>query len=59
MESRKMVLMILYAGQQRRHRHKEQNLGLRGRRRGWESERIALKHIYTIYKIDNQWEFYV
>lgn len=26
---------------------------------GWESERIALKHIYTIYKIDNQWEFYV
>ena len=30
MESRKMVLMILYAGLQRRHRHKEQNWGSEG-----------------------------
>ena len=29
MESRKMVPMILHAGQQRRHRHKEQTFGIR------------------------------
>ena len=32
MESRKMVPTILYAGQQRRHRHKEQTFGLSGGR---------------------------
>ena len=35
MESRKMVLMNLFAGQQRRHRCKEQTFGLIGRGRGW------------------------
>ena len=35
MEYRKMVLTILCAGQQRRHRHKEQTFGLDGKRREW------------------------
>ena len=33
---RKMALMTLLAGQQRKHRHKEQNFVLSGRRRGWD-----------------------
>ena len=39
MKSRKMVPMILYAGQQRRHRLKEQTFGLSGKRRGWDDLR--------------------
>jgi len=39
-----MVLMILHARQQKRHRHEEQTFGLSGRRQGF--ERIALKHVY-------------
>ena len=39
MESRKMVPMILCAGQQRKHRRKEQTFGLSGRRRGWDDLR--------------------
>ena len=39
MEFRKMVPMILYAGQQRRHICKEQTLRLNGRRRGWDNLR--------------------
>ena len=39
MQSRKIVPMILRAGQQRRHRHKEQNFGHDGRRRRWEDLR--------------------
>ena len=34
-EFRKMVMMTLYARQQKRHRDKEQTFGLCGRRRGW------------------------
>ena len=34
MESRKMVLMKLFAGQQRRRRQKEQTCGNSGERRG-------------------------
>ena len=34
MESRKMVLMNLFAEQQWRHRHREQNYGLREQGRG-------------------------
>ena len=34
MECRKMVMMTLYARQQKRHRCKEQTFGLCGRRRG-------------------------
>ena len=39
MEFRKMVMMILYARQQKRHRCKEQTFGLCGRRQGWDDLR--------------------
>ena len=39
MEFMKIVPMILHAGQQRRHRCKEQTFGLSGRRRGWDDLR--------------------
>ena len=39
MEFRKMVMMILYARQQKRHRCKEQTFGLCGRRGGWDNLR--------------------
>ena len=39
MEFRKVILTILHAGQQRRHRHKEQTFGLSGRRRAWDGLR--------------------
>ena len=51
MESRKIVLTILHAGQQRRHRSTEQTFGLSGRRRGWDDLRKkALKHILPYVK---------
>ena len=42
MEFRKMVMMTLYARQQKKHRDKEQNFGLCGRRRGWDDLRETL-----------------
>ena len=39
MEFRKMVMMTLYVRQQKRHRCKEQTVGLCGRRRGWDDLR--------------------
>ena len=39
MESRKVVMMNLFAGQQRRHRHKNQTFGHSEEGRGWESLR--------------------
>ena len=39
MESRKMVLMNLFAGQQWKHRYREQASGYRGGRRGWDELR--------------------
>ena len=39
MEFRKMVMMTLYARQQKRQRCKEQTFGLRGRRQGWDDMR--------------------
>ena len=39
MEFRKMVMMTLYARQQKRHNYKEQTFGLCGRRRGWDDLR--------------------
>ena len=39
MESRKMLVTILCARQQRRHRHKEMTFGHSGRRRGWDASR--------------------
>ena len=44
MEFRKMVMMTLYARQQKRHRYKEQIFGLCGKRQAWND--IALKHVY-------------
>ena len=46
MEFRKMVMMTLYARQQKRHRCKEQTVGFCGRRRGWDDLRVAFKHVY-------------
>ena len=47
MESRKMVLINLFAGQEQTPRHREQTCGHSGRRRGWdEFMRVALKHIH-------------
>ena len=39
MESKKMVLMNLFAEQQWRHRHREQSCGYSGGRRGWDKLR--------------------
>ena len=39
MEFRKMVMMTLYARQQKRHRGKEQTFGLCGRKQGWDNMR--------------------
>ena len=36
MEFRKIVMITLYARQQKRHRDIEQSFGLRGRERGWD-----------------------
>ena len=46
MESRKMVPMILHAGQQRRHRRKEQTGSRWGRERTRWLEKVVLKHIH-------------
>ena len=47
MESRKMVLMIWFAGQQRRHRHEEQTCGHSGGEGEWDDlSRAALKNIH-------------
>ena len=39
MEFRKMVMMTLYARQQKRRRGKEQTFGLCGRKQGWDNRR--------------------
>ena len=58
MESRKMVLMDLFAGQQRRHSCKELTFEFSGRSREWDDLREQYCDIYvTIYKIDSQFEF--
>ena len=42
-----MVLMNLFAGQQKRYRHKEQICGHSGgKERAGQFERVALRHIY-------------
>ena len=45
-EFRKMVTMVLYLRQQKRHRCKELSFRLSGRRWGWDDLRIALKPVY-------------
>ena len=60
LESRKMVLMNLFAGQQWRNRHGEQTYGCGGKRgrRGWDVWRKSnMETFNTIYKIGSQWEF--
>ena len=59
-ESRKMVLMNLFAGQQWRCRHREQTYGhrQRGGRRGRGKRRQQQGNTYTtIHKIGSQWKF--
>ena len=58
MEFRKMVLMILHTGQQRRHRCKEQTFGLIRRMQGWDDLREHHWNMcITTYKIDDQCKF--
>ena len=55
MESRKTILMNQSAGQQRRHRHREQTYGHSGGRRGWDESREQHGNIYiTICKTDSE-----
>ena len=60
MESRKMIWMNLFTGQQWRHRHKEQTYGQgsgRGRRGldEWREQRGSIST--TVCKIESQWKF--
>ena len=60
MDSRKLVLKNLFAGQQWRNRHREQTCG--HGKRGGEGEMYGennLETFITICKIDSQWEFAV
>ena len=58
MESRKMVLMNLLAGQQWRYRHREQACGRNGKRRGLDELREEHGNLYIIIcKIESQWKF--
>ena len=54
-ESRKMVLMNLFAGQQWRCRHREQTCGNSGGRRGWDKWTEWYGNIcITVCKIDSK-----
>ena len=54
MEFRKIVSTFLHAGQQKRHRRKEQTFGLWEKARvGW-FEKIASKYVYYHIEIDHQ-----
>ena len=60
MESRKIALKSLFAGQQWRNRHREQTY--RHGERGGEAEMYResnMETYITICKIDSQWEFAV
>ena len=61
MESKKMVLLNLFSGQQWRNRHREQTMDMRGGEEG-EGEMYgeSSMEIYsTVCKIDSQWVFAV
>ena len=59
MEFGKTVGTILYAGQPRRQRHKEQGFRLSGQRRGWDDLREKHWNMYiTMCKIDDQYKFH-
>ena len=57
MESKKIVLMNLLAGQQWRNRHREQTYGHEGKGEGGMYEESNREIYNTIFKIDIQWEF--
>ena len=61
MESKKIVLMKLFAGQQKRRRHREQTHGHGAGigRRGWDVGESNMETYITICKIESQWEFAV
>ena len=61
MESRKMVLMKLFAGQQWRNRYRAQTYGhgVRGKEKVRYMERATWKLNITICKTDSLWEFAV
>ena len=60
LESRKMVLMNLFAWQQRRHGRRAQTCGHSRGRRGWDELREYHGSTYiTICEIDSKWEFAV
>ena len=48
MEFKRMVMITLYAKQKKRHRCREQTLGLGGRRRGWDDLREQHQNMYII-----------
>ena len=53
-----MVMTILYARQQKKHRCKEQTFGLCRRRQGWDDLSEQHCNVYiTMCKIDNQCKF--
>ena len=57
-----MVLMKLFAGQQWRHRHREQTYGLGWQRDEGKGEVYGESNVetyITICKTDSQWEFAV
>ena len=55
MDSRKMVLMNLFAEQRRRHRHRERTREHREGKRGRDERREECANIYTtVCKIDSQ-----
>ena len=57
MEFRKMVMITLYARQQKRHRYKEQTFGLCGRKQGWDDLREYNNMYIIICEIDHQSRF--
>ena len=57
MESRKMVLMNLFARQQWRNRDREETWG--EGKKGWMYEDSNVETYITICKLDSQWEFAV
>ena len=59
-ESRKMGVMNLLAGQHWRHRHRERTCGHRRGRRGWDERREQRGNMHiTVRERESQWELAV